>query len=67
MKTFIFYLGKTLQLLGIGTVLIAFVGFFSNASMGVLLKITFTGMAEFYLGSYMVSKTGINKKEKRGM
>jgi len=67
MKTFLFYLGKTLQLLGIGAVLIAFVGFFSNASMGVLLKITFTGMVEFYLGSYMVSKTGIKKEEKGGM
>ena len=67
MKTFIFYLGKTLQLLGMGTVLIAFVGFFSSASMGVLLKITFTGMVEFYLGGYMVSKTGIKREGKGGM
>ena len=65
MKTLIFYLGKTLQLLGIGTVFIAFAGFFSNASMGLLLKITFAGMVEFYLGIYLVSKTGI-KKEKEG-
>ena len=67
MKTFLFYLGKTLQLLGIGTVFIAFAGFFSSASMGVLLKITFGGLVEFYLGSYKVSKTGIKKEKKGGI
>lgn len=65
MKPFIYFLGRTLQLIGMGTVLVAFLSFFSSAPMGVLLKITIVGAAEFYIGTFMVSKTGI-KKEKKG-
>ena len=66
MKSFIYFLGKALQIIGMGTVFIAFLSFFSSAPMGVLLKITLVGVVEFYIGGFMVSGTGTRKNEKRG-
>jgi len=58
MKAVIYYLGKTFQIIGMGTVFIAFISFFWEPKMGEMFKITFVGIVEFYLGYFMVASSG---------
>ena len=59
MSTVFFYIGKGLQLLGMGTVMLAFIMFFKDPDMGAMFKLTFFGLVEFYLGYFLVSSTGV--------
>ncbi len=59
MKTIIYYLGKSLQLIGMGTVLIAFISFFGEPKMGLMFKLTAMGLVEFYGGYILISYTGV--------
>ncbi len=61
MKTLLYFVGKTLQLIGIGTVLIAFIHFFSRSPMDDLMKLAIIGTAEFYIGNFIVTRTGVKK------
>jgi len=58
MKSAFYILGRTMQIVGMGTVLIAFVSFFSSPDMGGMMKTTLIGVVEFYAGNFLVSKTG---------
>lgn len=51
-----FYLGKTLQLLGMLTAVAALVLF--NDDMGDMMKIAFFGLIEFYVGLGLIAATG---------
>lgn len=53
-----FYLGRALQILGMLVVLKAFLNFFGEQNMGVMMKNTLIGVIEFYLGNYIVTVTG---------
>jgi hypothetical protein len=53
-----FIFGRTLQVIGMGTVLIAFLSFFKQQDMGVMMKTTIIGVVEFYVGFYIVGVTG---------
>jgi len=66
LKTAVFYIGRALQLLGMGTVFIAFINFFTDAPMGMLIKITVVGAVEFYTGSFIVSWAGVKKEPGEG-
>lgn len=63
MKTLLYFAGKTLQLVGIGTVFIAFIHFFLRSPMGELMKLALIGTAEFYIGNFIVTKTGVKKED----
>ncbi len=63
MKGALFMLGRTLQLLGFIYVAIAFFGFFSTPDMGKMMKDTGIGLVEFYLGYFLVSRTGEKMEE----
>ncbi len=58
MKGAFFIFGRTLQVIGMGTVLIAFLSFFKQQDMGVMMKTTLIGVVEFYVGYYIVGVTG---------
>jgi len=59
LKTVLYYLGKSLQLIGMGTVLIAFLSFFGEPKMGLMFKLTAMGLVEFYGGYFLVSYAGV--------
>ena len=54
----LYMLGRTLQLLGMGTVFVAFISFFSAQKMGMMMKTTLIGIVEFYVGNFIVTRTG---------
>lgn len=58
MRVGLFYLGRSLQILGMLVVLKAFLSFFGQQNMGDMMKTTAVGVAEFYLGYYLVVSTG---------
>lgn len=58
MKGAFFIFGRTLQIIGMGTVLIAFLSFFKQQDMGGMMKTTLIGVVEFYVGYYIVGVTG---------
>jgi len=62
-KGALYIVGRTMQIVGMGTVLIAFVTFFSTPDMGGMLKATIIGLVEFYAGLFIVSKTGEKVKD----
>ncbi|GMT42916.1 MAG: hypothetical protein IEMM0002_1327 [bacterium] len=62
MKTVLYFIGRGLQIIGLGTVFIAFMHFFSDSPMGELIKLTLLGIAEFYTGNFIVTKTGIKRE-----
>ncbi|MBF0171610.1 MAG: hypothetical protein HQK87_11100 [Nitrospinae bacterium] len=51
-----YYLGRTLQLLGLLTAVAALLLF--NDDMGEMMKIAFAGLVEFYLGYGLMAMTG---------
>ena len=58
MKGVVFMLGRTLQLFGFIYVALAFFSFFGVPDMGKMMKDTGIGLLEFYIGYYLVMKTG---------
>ncbi len=58
MKGALYIFGRTMQVVGMGTVAIAFLGFFSLPDMASMMKTTLVGLIEFYAGHFIVSKTG---------
>ncbi|MBI3794079.1 MAG: hypothetical protein HY280_05045 [Nitrospinae bacterium] len=58
MRGAFFIVGRTLQIIGIGTVMIAALSFFTVPDMGQMFKTTIFGVIEFYVGNYIVTKTG---------
>ena len=58
MKGALFIFGRTLQIIGMGTVMIAFLSFFKRQDMGGMFKTTLIGVVEFYAGYFIVGATG---------
>lgn len=58
MRGAFYILGRTLQIIGMGTVMIAFLSFFTQQNMGMMMKTTLIGVIEFYVGNYIVTITG---------
>ena len=54
-----YFLGKTLQIIGLITITAVVLMFFSHIRMGPLLYLTILGIAEFYGGTFLLR----NKKE----
>lgn len=66
MRSAIFFIGRMMQILGMGTVLLAFVSFFYRPSMGDMFKLTVLGVVEFYIGNLIVARTGIKNESREG-
>lgn len=52
-----YFLGKTLQLLGLCTITYVVFLFFTDKRMEPLLYMSILGIVEFYLGTFFLSKT----------
>jgi len=61
-KTVIFYLGRALQLIGLGMVVFAILAYFNQEGKGgIMLKWGLAGLIEFYIG-YGLTALGGHKK-----
>lgn len=60
-----YMVGRALQLVGMLYVGIAFLSFFGKPDMGRMMKDTGMGLLEFYIGYFLVSRTG-EKEGKTG-
>jgi hypothetical protein len=58
MRTALYIFGRILQVLGMGTVFIAFISFFTTPNMGMMMKTTLLGIVEFYAGYFILTQTG---------
>ncbi len=65
MKGYLYYAGKAFQILGMGTVVVAFISFFAEPLKGDMFKLTFLGLIEFYIGYLVVAYTGQKVEEER--
>ena len=58
MKQFPFFLGKALQIIGLGTITVVVFLFFTQQSMETLLYYSVLGAVEFYGGTLVLDKLG---------
>jgi len=56
------YLGLTLELLGLATIMVVIILFFGKTKMEQLLNMSLTGVAEFY-GGYWIMRASHGKKK----
>ena len=61
-QTVIFYLGRALQLIGMGMVVFAILAYFNQeGKSGIMLKWGFAGLIEFYVGYGLTALGGRRK------
>jgi hypothetical protein len=58
MKQFFFFLGKALQIIGLGTITFVVFMFFTQQSMETLLYLSMGGAVNFYGGTLILDKVG---------
>jgi len=58
MGNIFYFLGRTLQLIGLATISLVVFMFFTQMSMEPLLIWTLLGVAEFYLGTWLLGREG---------
>jgi len=58
MGNILYFLGRTLQLIGLATISLVVFMFFTQMSMEPLLVWTILGATEFYLGTWLLGKEG---------
>ncbi len=56
MKSVRYFLGRTLQLIGLATVTAVVFMFFKQTSMEFLLTLSLLGASEFYGGTWLIGK-----------
>jgi len=58
MGNILYFLGRTLQLIGLATISLVVLMFFTQMSMEPLLIWTLLGATEFYLGTWLLGREG---------
>ena len=58
MGNIFYFLGRTLQLIGLATISLVVLMFFTQMSMEPLLIWTLLGATEFYLGTWLLGREG---------
>jgi len=58
MGNILYFLGRTLQLIGLATISVVVFMFFTQMSMEPLLIWTLLGATEFYTGTWLLDKEG---------
>ena len=62
MKKLFYYLGLTLELLGLATIMVVIILFFGKTQMEQLLNMSLLGVAEFY-GGYWIMRASHGQKK----
>lgn len=58
MRQFLYFLGRSLQVLGLATLTLVVLLFFTQRSMETLLILSLVGATEFYGGTLVLDKVG---------
>ena len=58
MSDILYFLGRTLQLIGLATISLVVLMFFTQMSMEPLLIWTLLGATEFYIGTWLLGNEG---------